>query len=383
MSLDQAAERAEGLVSLGRNDEAVELLGRRLAEEPDDVAAWEQLARCHLRADRPHQALEATERALRLTPENVNVLLVHAQALRLSGRGFDEAEAALRTAIRLSPHFWGSYSMLADLLFRRNIVRKGQEIGTGRIGTADIDAVAGEPRELVQEAIRLAPEEIGPYEKALFIADLSGDADTADAMERAILRLDPTHAEALSGQTRRAAEAPGVRAADAADLYADALAVAPESADMRDQLDAATYRMLRGTRWLALFCLALIAAGLDLFTTDGETPRELPLALGQRLWDLVPLTVIWLLGAALRFHRRRKGVRLNVRSLLRRDGWARLAAGQSAAVMVCTLLLTLVPWTERGLPTTLFWAALGTTLLTMWVDRPAVRKAFREGARRR
>ncbi|MGH4032502.1 TPR domain-containing protein [Actinomycetota bacterium Odt1-20B] len=385
MSLDQAVERAEGLVALERYDEAVELLGRRLAEEPDDVAAWEQLARCQLRADRPRQALEATERALQLTPENVNVLLVHSQALRLSGAGLDKAEDALRAAVRLNPQFWGGYSMLADLVFRAAVVRRGKEIGPGgRLEFADIQAVAGEARELAREAIRLGPEEIGAYETAKFIADLSGDKETVDAMERAILRLDPTHQEALAGQTRKAANTPGTRAADAADMVADALAAAPGSPVLQSELDAATYRMLRGTRWLALFCLLLIAASaLDLYPTDGETPLELPLSLGQRLWNLVPLTAIWLLGAALRFYRRRKGVRLNVRSLLRRDGWARLAAGQSAAVMACTLVLDLVPWTERGIPRTLFWIALVTTLLTMWVDRPSVRKTFREASRRR
>ncbi|MFE0099506.1 tetratricopeptide repeat protein [Streptomyces sp. NPDC059009] len=385
MTLDQAVERAEGLVALGRHDEAVELLERRLAQEPDDVAAWEQLARCHLRADRPKQALEATERALALAPEYVDALLVHSQALRLSGAGLDKAESALREAVRLNPQFWGGYSMLADLVFRAAVVRRGQELGPGgRLEFDDIHAVTGEARELVQEAIRLGPEQIGAYETAKFIAELSGDEDTVDRMEREILRLDPTHKEALAGQTRKAAEAPGVRAADAADMYADALAVDPGSAPMQAQLDAATYRMLRGTRWLALFCLLLIAASaLDLYPTDGETPLELPLSLGQRLWNLVPLTVIWLLGAALRFYRRRKGVRLNVRSLLRRDGWARLAAGQSAAVMACTLVLDLVPWTERGIPRTLFWIALVSTLLTMWVDRPSVRKTFREASRRR
>ncbi|MGY5134394.1 hypothetical protein ACWGJW_18600 [Streptomyces nigrescens] len=41
--------------------------------------------------------------------------------------------------------------------------------------------------------------------------------------------------------------------------------------------------------------------------------RELPLPLGQRLWYLVPVTAIWIVGALLRYWRRRAGVQLNVR----------------------------------------------------------------------
>lgn len=75
--------------------------------------------------------------------------------------------------------------------------------------------------------------------------------------------------------------------------------------------------MLRGVRWLALLCVGLAGAMLDLdmFVREGEVARELPLPLGQRLWYLVPVTVIWIVGALLRYRRRRAGVQLNVRSL--------------------------------------------------------------------
>ncbi len=54
---------------------------------------------------------------------------------------------------------------------------------------------------------------------------------------------------------------------------------------------------------------------------EGEVARKLPLLLGQRLWYLVPVTAIWIAGALLRYWRRRAGVQLNVRSLIRRRRW--------------------------------------------------------------
>ncbi|WP_432095755.1 tetratricopeptide repeat protein [Streptomyces sp. bgisy100] len=377
MSTDQAVERAEALASFQRYEEARELLARRVAEAPDDVTAWTELARCCHRSDRPQEGLAATGEALRRDPENVNALLLHAQLLIAGGEGIDKAVETLREAVRVRPQFWGCWSMLADFVLRQAIIRRVRTNGQSDLTHEDVAAVADEAVELVEEAIRLAPEEVRPYEVRRFIAELSGDDAALQEMNRAILRIDPTHSEALSSHTREAAKAPGVRASEAADALADALGVTPDSAAMAADLDAATYRLLRGTRWLALLCLLVTAVGLDLW--PDEAPRPLPLPLGQRLWDVLLLAAVWALGALLRYRKRRKGVRLNVRSLLRRDGWARLAFGQAVTVTACALVTVMVPWTGREIPRTVFWIALVTTLLTMWVDRPRVRQAFRAG----
>jgi hypothetical protein len=204
---------------------------------------------------------------------------------------------------------------------------------------------------------------------AWLIADMAGNRTVADQLDEAILRLDPQHEQALARRTKKAATAPGVKAGEAATLYADALAAAPDSAPMRSGLDDASYRLLRGIRWLALLCVALAGVGVDLFATEGETQRELPLPLGQRLWDLVPMAVVWTLGALLRYRRLRAGVRVNLRSLLRRRTWPRVALAQAAWAMVCALLIIQIPWTERTVPQMLFWAGLLPTVATMWFDR--------------
>lgn len=368
-TLHPAVERADLLIDLKRYEEARELLAQRLAEDPEDIRAWVEFARSHL-GDKENgaKALEATERALALNAEDIGALLMHARALRVNSR-FPETEGVLREAIRLAPDYWFTYARLADWLWRIRMISSGQANG-GEARREDLVAALREADLIAQEAIRLGPEEVYAYEVAWLIADMSANRGVADRMDEAILRLDPQHEQALARRTKRAATAPGVKATEAATLYADALASAPGSAPMRRGLDAASYRLLRGLRWLALLCLALAAAGIDLFATDGETQQELPLVLGQRLWDLVPMAVIWALGALLRYRRLRAGIRVNLLSLIRRFAWSRVVLGQAAWAMLCALLITQIPWTDRTIPLVLFWAGLAPALATMWFDRP-------------
>ncbi|MER6352692.1 tetratricopeptide repeat protein [Streptomyces sp. NPDC001634] len=366
-----ALARADGLIELQRYDEAAALLGRRVAEDPGDLRAWVKLARCLLADQQPQKALEASSEALKLDPHDVDALIMHADALRRASGRFEEAEAALREVVRLAPEYWYGYAKLADLVFRSRMVRYAQAHGKNRIETHEVDRESREAAELAMEALRLGPEEVYAHEVAQFIASLAGNGTVAAQLDEAILRLDPQHAEALARRTDKAAKAAGVRATEAATLYADALAAAPQSSHsgwMRSGLDSATYRLLRGTRWLALLCLALAGTGVGLFA-DGKAPRELPLPLGQRLWDLVPMTAIWVVGALLRYRRLRAGVRVNIRPVIRRRRWARVVLAQAAWTMLCALLITQVPWTERTIPQVLFWAGLLPTLATIWFDR--------------
>ncbi|WP_393058344.1 tetratricopeptide repeat protein [Streptomyces sp. LN549] len=370
-TLHPAVERADLLIDLKRYEEARELLARRLAEAPDDIRAWVELARSHVEdKEDGAKALEATEQALALNAEDIGALLMHARALRVGGR-FPETEGVLREVIRLAPDYWFGYARLADWLWRIRAIRSGQ--GTGEIQRDALQAALREADLIAQEAIRLGPEEVYAYEVAWLIADMSADRSVADRMDEAILRLDPQHELALARRTKKAATAPGVKAKEAATLYADALASAPGSAPMQQGLDVASYRLLRGVRWLALLCLALAAAGIDLFATDGETQRELPLVLGQRLWDLVPMAAVWALGALLRYRRLRAGIRVNLHSLIRRFAWSRVVLAQAAWAMLCALLITQLPWTERTVPLVLFWAGLVPSVATMWFDRPKTR----------
>ncbi|MEU0397140.1 tetratricopeptide repeat protein [Streptomyces sp. NPDC006208] len=369
-TLHPTVERAQGLIELERYDQAKALLGQHLADDPGDVRAWVKVGYCHLNTQRPEQALEAADQALELAPEDYGALILRAEALiRVPSRSWREAEPVLREAVRIDPHHWYGYAMLADAVTRMSVVRYAQATGARKIEHHEFEHVSREAADLVSVALRLGPEEVYAHEVAERIAGFSGHSKVVDQLERAILRIDPTHSQALAAQTRKAADAPGVKAGRAADLYAGGLAAAPDSEAMQRGLDQATYRMLRGVRWLALLCLGLAGAMTDLFAVEGEVQRELPLSLGQRLWYLVPMTAIWIVGALLRYRRRRTGVRLNVQSLMRRGRWARLVVVQAAWSMLCALLIAQVPWTERLLPQVLFWAGLTPTFATIWFDR--------------
>ncbi|MFF2013932.1 tetratricopeptide repeat protein [Streptomyces sp. NPDC058195] len=367
-----AVERADLLIDLKRYEEARELLARRLTEDPEDIQAWVKLARSHLGDEKDGtKALEATERALALDAEDIGALFIHAHALRVAGR-FPETEGVLREVIRLAPDYWQGYALLADWLWRIKMVSSGQANG-GQARLEDLEAPLREAGLIAQQAIRLGPEEVYAYEVAQMIAGYSANRNLADRMDEAILRLDPQHEQALARRTKKAATAPGVKATQAATLYADALASAPGSGPMRRGLDDASYRLLRGVRWLALLCLAMAAAGIDLFATDRGPQRELPLVLGQRLWDLVLMAAVWALGALLRYRRLRAGVRVNLRSLIRRWAWPRVVLGQAAWAMLCALSIILIPWTQRTIPLVLFWGGLVPAVATIWFDRPKTR----------
>ncbi len=299
--------QAGALIELERFDDAKALLARRLAEDPTDVRAWTRLGRCHQGTKDHVEALRATDEALAIAPEDYNAMLLRAYVLRSLGLDRrEEAVQAARAAIGLNSEYFAVYSLLAELLCfppRQESWREGVEIA--------------------EQGVRLAPEEVDAYVTLWKVAAVGQDRAAMDQIERQILQLDPTHEIALSQQTAKAANAPGVRAADAAEMYAGALAAAPTSSSLSYGLDRATYRLLRGTRWLALICLVGAGAMVNLFPEEGEAP-ELPVPIGTRLWVLVVMAAIWAFGAFRRYRRLRAGVQLNVRSVLRRGAWSRI-----------------------------------------------------------
>ena len=348
-------ERADALIELGRYDEAATLLGRRLAEDPDDVRAWTKLGRCRLAAQDPEQALNALDEALRRAPEDISALYMHAHALRGAdhlnqAERWQRAEASLRAALRVDPQNSAVHALLGELLLYYPH-RRAEALG------------------LAREAVRLDPEDVRAYEALWMTAAAASDTDTYNWALRQVLRLDPTNGRAQLLVSGQEATRPGTSATRAAEVYADALAITPDSPGLRADLDRATLRLLRGVRWLALICLAAAGVMVDLFPTDGEVARELPVPLGNRLWVLVVMAGIWGFGAWRRYRRLRAGVRLNVRSLVRRSGWARVVLGQATWTMLCALLISQPPWTGHTVPQVLFWAGLLPTLTIIWFER--------------
>ncbi|MFI8965999.1 tetratricopeptide repeat protein [Streptomyces sp. NPDC053493] len=357
MTLHPQLERARVLYEMTRPEEAHELVGRRLAEDPDDHRAWSLLGQCLLTLGRPSEAYAAALEALRLEPRFLDAHFVRGYALRLLGR-LTEAEAAQREAVRIDPHAWGPRRQLAELL---------------------LDLAPDRPDEALEHAhvaVRSGPEDTSTWATLHRVATFHERPDLAEEALTRIIRIDPTHELAVTVTTEREAARPGTSAARAADLYAGALAAAPHSEALRDDLAKAVYRMLRGTRWLALLCLLMAAVTTDVFPTDGE-PKELPVDLGTRLWALGLMAAVWGFGAWRRYLRMRTGAKLTVRALVRAPGtcsfWPRVVLGQAAWATLCALLLVLVPWTDRALPQVLFWLGLVPNLLSITHDRDKVR----------
>lgn len=343
-------EQAYALHSLGRHDEAKALLARRLAEDPDDGRAWVQLARCHLSLREYAEVITTTGEALRADPEDWDALIVRTYGLRRTSRR-DEALAAAREAVRLAPESSSAHVALSEA------VMAWQERWPEAFAVAE-------------QAVRLGPEYTGAYYGLWKASLVVGRADARDFAIRQTLRLDPEDPWALEEFANMQNAAKDVRLPAKASAYADALTADPGSALLRAKLDLTVFRMLRGTRWLAVLSLCIAGVSIDLFPTEGEAPRELPLSLGTRLYAIALMAVAWGLGALLRYRRLRNGIRLTLRSLLRRMFWARLVLAQAVWGTLLAVVMALVPWSERGIPQVLFWTGLIPVLLTIWFDRP-------------
>ncbi|MFM9557912.1 hypothetical protein ACKI19_37265 [Streptomyces caniscabiei] len=81
------------------------------------------------------------------------------------------------------------------------------------------------------------------------------------------------------------------------------------------------------------------------------------------------MAAIWALGALLRYRRLRNGIRINLRSLIRRRRWPRIVLAQAAWAMLCALLIAQLPWSDRTVPQILFWTGLLPTAATILFDR--------------
>ncbi|MFJ3584985.1 tetratricopeptide repeat protein [Streptomyces sp. NPDC090127] len=345
-------ERAEALYGMERYEEGLALVDRRLAEAPDDHEAWTTRARCLRTLDRFEESLAAAEEALKLEPELADGHFMRGCALR-SLRRLPEADLAQREAIRLAPYRWGPRVQRAEMLIF--------------IGTKE------EALQEAHEAVRRGPDEVATWHTMYKVAAFNGRNDLVQESVRQLLRIDPTDSLAVGDVTWHEANKPGTTAERAADLYAGALAAVPDSASLRGDLDRAVYRMLRGTRWLALLCLVMAAVTLDVLPVGGEEPKDLPVHLGTRLWALALMAAVWGFGAWRRHLRMRAGARMAVRDLVRRLFWPRVVLGQAALATLCAVLIVLVPWTDRTIPQVLFWLGLVPNLLSITHDRDKVR----------
>ncbi len=87
--------------SLGRNNAAVQLYKKCLAQSPDLRDAWRGLVKIYLKSE-PGQALSLLEKMKTLYPRDAEILNDYGVALDLNGR-YTEAQNVYATAINLDP----------------------------------------------------------------------------------------------------------------------------------------------------------------------------------------------------------------------------------------------------------------------------------------
>ncbi|WP_167829025.1 tetratricopeptide repeat protein [Streptomyces sp. MZ04] len=354
MTANALTDQAGTLLAVGRYDDAKALLAQHLADHPDDLDAWDILACSHANLKEFPEAERAFNEVLRLDPEHCGAYTQLSKVLWPQDR-LPEATAAAREAVRLQPGRWWTHSALSLVL---------------SVHPPHPPAPYYEAFEAAQEAVRLGPDQPGAYKVLCLAAHRIGRHDVVEQALPQWLRLDPQDDMALAWASHSQGSAPGVKPAKAADIYAAALAATPNSEqDLRLWLDRAVYHMLRGTRWLALICLAIAGLTVDVLPTARDTRLELPVPPAARLWACVLMTAVWGFGTWWRYRKLSTGVQRNLWSLARRGVWARIVLGQAFIATLCALLIALVPWTDRTVPQILLGAGLLTTFCTLWFDK--------------
>jgi Flp pilus assembly protein TadD len=117
--------RARGLVKIGRIPEAIEQYQAVLADNPDNLKAYNNLGVLYDELGRYELAVEHFQSALSTDPENVEVLTNHARALTALAR-YEDAAEFIRRALRSSPDDPAARFAAAILSFRRGLYAQAE-----------------------------------------------------------------------------------------------------------------------------------------------------------------------------------------------------------------------------------------------------------------
>ncbi|UEM23213.1 tetratricopeptide repeat protein [Skermanella mucosa] len=281
-------EAARSRMAEGRPSEAATIYRRAIAEQPDDVTLYNNMAAALRRTGDRSGALAALERAGRLLPGHPTVALNRAAlladlrrpaeardviapvvasrpgdadaALVLAGAladlgDFTSAIATYRRALDHSPDHPGLRLNLGNLLKR-----------TGdRAGAADCYGAV----------LRRWPDHTGAMLAASALLQEDGSAEDAESLCRAALALDPnlTEAHLLLGNGALSAG----RAAEAASRYRSALATDPAHGGAQLTLGTALQELARHDEARKCFGRALTVDPLDASARFRRCFAELPI----------------------------------------------------------------------------------------------------------
>jgi tetratricopeptide (TPR) repeat protein len=205
-----SVERARALLDLGRTDEARAMLARILAVEPSDVEALVVLSLAQ--ADEPRASLETARRVLSLDPENLQGLLLCADACLELNR-VNEAVEYARAAVEEAPWLAAAHASLAQSLGRRRgrqdeavqAARRAIELDPeepiGYIAAGNIEMARAEWKEAerwYRKALEVDPSDRTAQVNLVTAQESSGRISPAFSEAAALLRLDPRDQYALS-----------------------------------------------------------------------------------------------------------------------------------------------------------------------------------------
>lgn len=173
--LETQLARAQELIDLKRDAQALELLLRLLREHPDEAGTIEfHLARAHLVATRHAEAEAHARRAITQAPDHYGGYLLLGAALHLQGRTA-EASLPLIDATRLEPEESAPHRLLAQVFCDLGDLRQAYAAAT--------------------ESLRLAPHAAESHFAMGYVLHDSNPAEAHRAY-LSTLELDPEHTEA-------------------------------------------------------------------------------------------------------------------------------------------------------------------------------------------
>lgn len=309
------AGRAQTLLDLGRSAEAVEVLQRALADEPESYRLLCLLALAQQRCGNHRESRDAAGRAVAIRPDSEWAHRLVSLA-NTSLRFPIQAVEAGQEAVRLAPESWQTHHTLA---------------------LAYIESGEHEPALRHSGIAReLAPEEADTHFIHGLAALRAGDKKTARAEFERNLALRPDHAAAHNNLAKLSIDRGGLL--EGAQRLSSALASDPQMRVARRNVHILARRALRRFHWcvvLAYFVLGGLLSSNDGGTSYGTTTHhtQRPALTVAAVGALVALVVV-----AVAIDRRLPAnLRGYFRRLPRTDSWI---GGWLAVDVIALLLIT-------------------------------------------